>query len=163
MRRTFLAALIVALGFPTAVAIARPQATQQSILTRMTNAAHAYFRTNQCPTINFVQLPTLPDFIPQRDSIAFVLPSDVPNCTVELVKHAWTLKAMLNDYPVLCRVIVHEFSHLLWIWDSGQGTIFSHVITQDVPVPQCDNGTFRYKHSLYVYKNGGLTQWVNIR
>ena len=74
----------------------------------------------------------------QADSWSYVTRKDVSTCTIELVARYWTSRVERTRYPVMCRLMTHEYAHLLGMWDDGGAeSMLSHNITNRIPDPYC--------------------------
>ncbi len=107
-------------------------------------AAEIYWgRDPACGPIELAYVDSIPPDIPraQPDSWAFVDPRN-PNCTIWLVTSKWLSVLGTMNYPLLCRLIGHEYAHLLDKWDVPEpDTMLSHLISVAVPDPPCDMTT----------------------
>lgn len=88
-----------------------------------------------CGHVRIKRVPT-PAADDPPDTQAYVW-MGVGDCTINLVARYWTRRAILGDYPLWCRLMAHEYSHLLGMPDAGSGTMLSHEITMSVPDPYC--------------------------
>jgi hypothetical protein len=135
------AALCGVLSFPAA-ASARMDPTD---IAAFVNAAQSYWgQAAPCgaPTISYVPAitPAMEAQGVQANSQAYVLPN---TCTITLLQSAWTrwqIRDTYSAYAVSCRLIAHEYSHLLNLWDTTTSTpsMLNHEISPTLPDRPCD-------------------------
>lgn len=112
---------------------------------RMVAAAESYWRAPApCGTPRFVHREAAPAGA-LVDAWAWVEPDGPVTCKVFLLNLWWRNWAYVNaTYRQACRLIVHEYGHLLGFWDiAAPNQIMSYVVSPRVRVPQCDRRASR--------------------
>lgn len=73
----------------------------------------------------------------QPDSWSYVVNGD---CSIYLVDHYWHGLGHHSQWNGACRLMTHEYAHLLGMWDvSGPNTMLSHVVQPWLPDGSCDD------------------------
>lgn len=107
----------------------------------MLTAAQSYWHENpSCgqPTLTRVDSP--PD-LPTLDPTAwaYVLPEGPQTCQIFLVNQYWTYAEERSNFGESCRLIAHEYAHLLDIWDvPAPNTMMSGTVEPTLPDQYCD-------------------------
>jgi hypothetical protein len=132
------AALCSVLSFPAA-ASARMDPTD---IAAFVNAAQSYWgQPAPCgaPTISYIPAitPAMQANGVQANSMAYVQPG---TCTITLVQPYWTRALITDNFAGSCRLIAHEYSHLLGLWDVWTPTpsILNHNVDANLPDRPCD-------------------------
>lgn len=106
----------------------------------LTAAASYWQREPSCGQPTLTRVDSVPD-LPTLDPTgwAYVLPDGPQTCQIFLVNQYWTYPDETVQFGERCRLVAHEYAHLLDIWDSpAPGTMMSGVVDPSLPDQYCD-------------------------